>query len=411
MGRRRPRRSLVQGEVERIGRGGDGVVPTPDGPVYVPMAVVGDRLRLEVTTSGKTRRGRAVEVLAPGPARRPSPCELADRCGGCPWIVMEEEAQRELKRGWLERALPSPAREVTVVAAGDLHYRCRARLAWGRGHLGFRVRRSAALCDVARCVVLAPALDAALRPLRALPVAGQGEVWLALRDDRPVAVLSTEDAQPGALYQACEAAVRRGDFAGLLLRVAGAEASWGEPAAERRPGLDGEPVEGAVGGFSQAHGALNQALVAYVRQEAAPDGRRILELFCGSGNLSVALGAGAAELWAVEADAAAAEACRRNLRARGLAGRVIVGDASEPPPVDAEVAVLDPPRIGAEQAVRALAGRRKLQRIVYVSCHLGTLGRDLRILADAGWRVQAARGFDMFPQTPHLESVVTLIRG
>ncbi len=405
------RSRFVEGEVERIARGGDGVLRTPEGPVFVALSVVGDRLRVKVTGSGKARRGYLRAVLRPGPARRPSPCDLAERCGGCPWIVMDETAQRTLKRSRLERALPSPAAEVTVTSAEDLGYRCRARLAWGRGRVGFRVRRSAELCDVTSCVVLAPAVDAAIAVVRALPLEGQGEVWLALRDGRPVAILSTDDPQAGEVYRACEEAVNRGDLAGLLLRVAGAEARWGDPAAERRLGFDGEPIEGAVGGFSQAHGTLNLALVAYVHEQARPEGSRVLELFCGSGNLSVALAAGAAEFWAVEANAEAADACLRNLRGRGLEGRVSVADANQPPLMDADVVVLDPPRVGAEEAVRALAGRRKLRRIVYVSCHLGSLERDLRILAEAGWRVGAARGFDMFPQTPHLESVVTLVRG
>ncbi len=412
MGRLRTKHGPLVGEVARIAPGGDGVLDTPVGPVYVPMAVQGDRLRVALEGKGRRLRGRVVEVLAAGPDRRSSPCSLAGRCGGCPWIVMTEDAQRNLKRAWLARALPSfPPEGVGFTAAESLHYRARARLAWNRGRVGLRVRRSRAVCDVPSCAVLAPALDSALAPLRTLPLAGQGELRLALRDERSVAVLSTDDPQPPEVYGGCERLVSEGRLAGMVLRVAGAEARWGEPAAERRAGLDGAPVEGAVAGFSQAHGPLNAALVAYVRRQATPAGKRVLELFAGSGNLSVALAAEATEFLAVESDGAAADACRRNLRARGVPGRVRVGDANEPPLIDAEVAVLDPPRIGAKGAVRALAVRTKLRRVVYVSCRLATLERDLRELVGAGWKITAARGFDMFPQTPHLESVVTLERG
>jgi 23S rRNA (uracil1939-C5)-methyltransferase len=123
--------------------------------------------------------------------------------------------------------------------------------------------------------------------------------------------------------------------------------------------------------------------------------------------------ASAASLVAVESDRAAVEALREQLAERGIKHVVVrCADAAEGArggsPVD--VAVLDPPRSGARAALPALLARRPT-RIVYVSCDLATLERDLRTLTDAGYRIDRALAFDMFPQTAHLESVVRLQRG
>ena len=161
---------------------------------------------------------------------------------------------------------------------------------------------------------------------------------------------------------------------------------------------------------AQAHAGLNDALARHVAAEAAPEGKRVLELYAGHGNLSVLLARGAAAFRAVEQDGPATEALRANLAARGLAARVHAGDAAEARLEDAEVVVLDPPRSGAREVARRLAEPNGVERVVYVSCDPATLGRDLATLTAGGWTVERAVAFDMFPQTPHVETVVTLER-
>jgi 23S rRNA (uracil1939-C5)-methyltransferase len=151
--------------------------------------------------------------------------------------------------------------------------------------------------------------------------------------------------------------------------------------------------------------------VRCVEELAQPERARALELYAGHGNLTFAL-ASAASLVAIESDAAAVDALRAQLLERGFPHvQVRCADAAEGArggsPVD--VAVLDPPRSGARAAIAALL-KRNPARIVYVSCDLATLERDLRALTDACYRVDRALAFDMFPQTAHLESVVRLQR-
>jgi len=230
--------------------------------------------------------------------------------------------------------------------------------------------------------------------------------------ERAVAALRSDAPQPPELYRELEALVEGGTLAGAALRVAGAsvDATWGEP-RERREHPDGAPLWGTVAGFSQAHDEVNRALVSRVVELADPDGKGVLELYCGTGNLTVALARAAEPLTAVEQDADAAQACRENLRDRGLRATVRTGDAERYRPSSRpDVAVLDPPRQGAPGAIRRLIDLG-VPEIVYVSCDPPTLGRDLRSLAEAGYRLTDAVAFDMFPQTAHVEGVVRLERG
>jgi len=121
----------------------------------------------------------------------------------------------------------------------------------------------------------------------------------------------------------------------------------------------------------------------------------------------------------VEYDAAAVRDARHNLREwpwarvhRGDAGEVLTRNGVS----GASLAVLDPPRTGADRAVISALidapadGGGSLRRIAYVSCDPATLARDLRLLVDGGWTLDELRGFDAFPMTHHVECLATLSR-
>jgi 23S rRNA (uracil1939-C5)-methyltransferase len=137
---------------------------------------------------------------------------------------------------------------------------------------------------------------------------------------------------------------------------------------------------------------------------------RVLELHCGIGNFTVGLAAQASALVAVEQEPLSAEACQRNLKRLGRKARVTVGDASQPPKGRYDVVVLDPPRQGAKALFEGSAILPGPKRLVYVSCDTATLARDLQLATAKGYRIDRLIGFDMFPQTAHLESLVRLVR-
>lgn len=412
----------LEGTVRDLSRFGEGVVHTERGAVFAPGVLPGERVSLHgVHKAGKVLRARRSRVLDPSGQRVDPACPITGRCGGCPLMIATPLVQRRFKQGLLEQALTSlPGAddvEVGWVGTRAAHgYRRRARVAWTRERdlrLGFRTPRSNKITDVARCAVLHPAIDGALRHVRealSTHLAGRGEVHLALgAEERAVAALRSDDAQPPEVFGALEVAVAEGILAGAALRAGGAsvDAVFGDPREIRR-GADDEPLVGTVAGFSQPHDEMNHALVRRVLELARPEKRSVLELFCGAGNLTVALARAASELVAIEQDQAAADACRRNLEARGIDAAVRAADAEGYRPKSRpDVVVLDPPRTGAPGAIKRIIARG-IGEVVYVSCDPPTLARDLARLAEAGYRLTDAVAFDMFPQTAHVESVVRM---
>ncbi|HEY6879821.1 MAG TPA: 23S rRNA (uracil(1939)-C(5))-methyltransferase RlmD, partial [Polyangiales bacterium] len=410
-------RPVLEGRVRDVVPSGDAVVETASGVVFARGGLPGEQVRVRLDNkAGRVRRGRIIGVSTPSASRVEPPCKYAERCGGCSLMHAELAQQRALQRGFLEAALRKVGAEVEVrfsPSPRTLGYRVRARLAFRKRQLGFHRGRSEELVDIDTCLVLAPPLQQALTMLResVLPeLTGEGELSLALgSEERAVVVLRTETPQSPALYRAAEGLVPA--LAGVALYVAGATtpAQFGD-AREWSRAHDGSPLEGPIGGFSQAHREVNDALVARVTELAQCEGMRVLELYAGSGNFTVALARGAQSYVAIEQAPDAVRALRQNLSQRALGAKVVEGDVMRSlagPALD--VVVLDPPRTGAPGVLPALLAR-KPKRIVYVSCDPATLARDVAEVLARGYVLRWAEAFEMFPQTADLESVVLLER-
>jgi 23S rRNA (uracil1939-C5)-methyltransferase len=229
---------------------------------------------------------------------------------------------------------------------------------------------------------------------------------------------------PASTWAALDGRVREGAWAGAQVVLAGASrpATFGDP----RPvvaGADGDPLLIAPGGFAQPSDAgaalLGRRVDELTRIDAPrpsstsappPRARHVVELFAGSGTLSVLLARGAASFTAVEIVAEAATALRENLAARGLRARVVAADADAfALPAETSVVVLDPPRAGAPGAARAIAASGA-RVVVYVSCDPSTLARDLATLTRGRLVVTHLETFELFPHTSHVETVVRLAR-
>lgn len=414
------RKTLVEGDVRAIARGGDAVVETEDGVVLVPGALPGERVELELTASKRgAARGRLRRIFHEADARRTPACKDAARCGGCPLMIAAPDTQREIKLGFLReacRGLPGAAGLELgwVTSPLELGYRRRARFAWHRDTLGYRQLHSKRVSEIDECIVLMEPLRLAWNEVRdclAPSLRGDGEIQLQLSGREGVVVgLHSKHEQAPTLYAACDALSKRARITGVTLRMGqgGAPATWGETQV-----LIGEgeaALEAPSGAFSQANDGINAKLIEAVLELAQPEGMKILELHSGIGNFTIPLAREAGTLVAVEQDPRSVEACQENLKRRGLQARIVLGDANHPPKGRHEVLVLDPPRQGARALFEHSDVLPGPKRIVYVSCDTATLARDLRLAAEKGYGIDRAIGFDMFPQTAHLESLVRLVR-
>lgn len=411
--------------VAALAHGGAGVAHVErDGErraVFLARTAPGDEVRARVDFDARPARGTVLEILRPSEARTPPPCADAERCGACDWMHLAHSSRVAAHEALVREVLPGESYALTFHSAPrETGWRIRARL---HARPPARARRGGALAigfhgtgthepvDVASCIVLHPALESARRKLALVleGVASRGEIRLALgAAHKPVADLRFERDLPPSVYARTDALVTSGEWAGA--RVFGGGVT--RPSVMGRPepivdGADGSPLVLPPGGFSQANAELNGELARLV-DASIPRGTRVLELHAGAGNLSVLL-ARDRRLVAVEAEADAVEAARKNLRTRALDAKVVHGDA-ETQRIESGVqaVVLDPPRTGARGLADTLAkAPRSVRTVAYVSCDAPTLGRDLARIGGR-FRLREVHLFEMFPQTSHVEIVAVL---
>lgn len=414
--------------IESLAAGGAGVGRLASGAVvFVPRAAPGELIEAEVSTAQKPAQGRVLRVIEPSPARVAPVCPHLAACGGCDWMHLAAGAQEEghaaIVRSALAHALPGAALpEIRVhPAPRPLAYRTRARLFLKtdrRGvHVGYRAAGSHELAPIDTCAVLDPALGPVVSELGALLAGARGEGDVAVargQGGRPVVSLSFRGDLAPAVWAALDARVSSGAWAGAQVILEGVRtpATFGD-ARPVLTGADGEPLRVPAGGFAQASDE-GAALLARRADELSrldtQRARNVVELFAGSGTLSVLLARDAASFTAVEIDPAAATSARENLAARRLPGKVVAADADAfAIPADTTVVVLDPPRAGAPGAAQAIAASGA-RVVVYVSCDPGTLARDLARLTRGRLAVTHVETFELFPQTSHVETVVRLAR-
>jgi 23S rRNA (uracil1939-C5)-methyltransferase len=403
-------------DVEAMAPSGEGLASSEGKPVLIAGALVGERVVARVE-SNKRARGRIEEVVRAHPERVAPPCPVAHRCGGCDWMHAAPGLQQRMHLDVVRSLLSRHAIEVpvTIAAVGEpLGYRDRARLSLrARGRqvqVGYRVSRGKSLVALEACPVLRPSLQRVFADLGAALAGsdGEGEALVGRGDgDRPVVELSFRGELAATVFGALAALAGDG-WAGARLWAEGASqpASYGDPRGVT-VAADGEVLRLAPGGFAQPSEAAAIALGQHVGAATA-GAETIVELFAGSGTLTVMAARGVRSYVAIEQSAAAVEALRENLSARGLVARCVVGDANAQHIGPVDLVLLDPPRIGALGAVERILEARP-RCVVYVSCNPATLARDLAALG-ARYRTEGVALFDAFPQTSHVEAVAILQR-
>jgi 23S rRNA (uracil1939-C5)-methyltransferase len=357
-------------------------------------------------------------------------CGLFGECGGCQYQHFPYPEQLKIKENHVKEILGRLARKSPfhvlpiIPSPRDRAYRVRARFQVaaneGRRILGFYSWRTHRVVEVRECPLLHDPANRILEGLRNwveradLPVRS-AEVQVSPDETRGVVCLTLEgNGNP----QAGKEAGNIPGVKGVVLR--GRERnSWGDPAlAYAWPQIgEREGLQVRTGGdsFCQVNPLQNFTMMRTVVEWAGLTGKeKVLDLFCGSGNLSLPLAQRAGEVWGVDQDRPAVSQAAENARANGLSNcTFIAANANEGiRRVESQgrrfdLAVLDPPRVGAYETLHALASLRP-RGILYVSCEPPTLVRDLARLIELGYRVEKIQPLDMFPQTYHIEVLAQL---
>jgi 23S rRNA (uracil1939-C5)-methyltransferase len=418
---------------ERLAFGGFAVARHDGVAVFVPFAAPGDRLRVEVTEISKSFvRARIVDVLAPGPARVPPRCVHFGECGGCQLQHVDYAAQVAAKSELIRDALvrtggfdwPAP---VAVHHAEPWGYRSRTQLKLlatsGRrddsthGRLRKRERKALA-ADAA-----AGASDSAVANGDTAAPAGPPRAVLGFHrafahsvvDVQQCPVLAPPLEQGLAEVRNALAQLPRADWPYQVDGACGTgPASW----SPDLPGLRKDLVEHEVCGFRyliepESFFQGNRHLVERLVTGALGDERGGLafDLYAGVGLFSLPLSRRFARVVAVEDERRACTLGRVNVKTNRCDNVVYLRATTEQflreNKERPDLVLMDPPRVGAAPAIPALLALRA-NRLVYVSCDPQTLARDLRRLCDGGYELEQVEGYDMFPQTFHVEAVARL---
>jgi 23S rRNA (uracil1939-C5)-methyltransferase len=420
----------VKLRIDSLDAEGRGVARNAEGKVvFVEGALPGEEVDFAlIRKKSSFDVARVTQVVAAASSRQTPRCPYFGVCGGCSLQHADSRTQMAAKQRWLEENLArigkvQPDMLLPIVYGEDWHYRRRARLGAryvpkkGGAMVGFREKRSSYITDMRECHVLPRQISDLISPLRALVEelsikARLPQIEVAVGYEAAVLVIRHLDPltpQDEALLRAFADRYQ----ISLWLQPGGPDTAhpFHGPASELHYELPEFGVRLAFRptDFTQVNDGINRVLVSRAVRLLDPrPGERVGDLFCGLGNFSLPLATRGAEVIGFEGSRELVERARENASSNKLAVQFEVTDLFKTG-IDSfgsfEKLLIDPPREGAVEIVRALPAAWP-RRIVYVSCDPATLARDAGVLVHAkGFRLAAAGVVNMFPHTAHVESI------
>lgn len=387
--------ALLTLELTALGREGEALAETADGkPVFVFGGLPGETVTAEVVAERRNYAAAiAVETLIASPDRVEPECRYFGACTGCQWQHVAYERQLEMKRELLADAFrrvggldiePLP----TLPSPDRLGYRNHARFTVSKagGRLGYVHKERRRHVELDECLLMAPWINEALAAL-------QGR--------------AAETTQLSLRY-----GVNTGDYL-LQPTLQNPEIPLASGQKHYEEELLGRRFRVSSPSFFQVNTRQAERMAELVMERLRLDGSQtVVDAYAGVGTFAALMASRAKRVIAVEESAAALADARVNVE--GIPNvelrQARTEDALLELAADADAALLDPPRAGCMPAALDALCAAPPQRVVYVSCDPETLARDLAVLAAGPFRVEQAQPVDMFPQTRHVEAVVTLVR-
>ena len=438
--------------IDSLAYGGSGVARLNGFVVFVRRGLPGDTVRARVT---KVKRNHAeasvLEVVERGAPRVEAPCEHYPECGGCRFQDLAYEVQLEAKAAQVADALrrigglrdvePEPA----VPAESLFHYRNKLEYSFASAPDGLalglhKAGRWDEIVDVRTCWLtteLGNAIRNAVREWarqRGLPGYDQESQsgflrHLVVREGRntgqALVVLVTAPGElPEEDFVAAVRAFPEIRSVHWAVNDSPAEVTnlptkllWGDEAIEER--ILELRFRIRPNAFLQTNTAMCEVLYRLAADYAALTGSEtVYDLYCGTGTIGLSLARSALTVWGIESSHESVACAVENAELNGIANAAFfAGDvgadleelrdrAGSP-----DVVVVDPPRAGLAGKALRRVGRLGAPRLVYISCNPTTLaGNAKELVGEFGYRLERVRPVDMFPHTPHVESVALFTR-
>ena len=430
---------------------GQGVAKIEGCVVFIPNAIKGERVLVKIDKAKKTwASGKITQILEKSPHRVNRECGVAKLCGGCNFWHMDYEAESTLKadrvRDCLNRLGGESLDTVPILSAPTCHgYRNKAQYPVtgqkGKAIAGFFKAGTHQVIENDRCLILPQEMD----QVKELVIHHMNRFHIPAYDEtqhkglvrhifvrrgavsRQVLVcLCVNGRSLPHAKELTQALQKVSGFASLVLSInekPGNTILGDEFITLYGPGYIEDTLCGLTFRLSPRsfyqvnHRQAQRLYETAIREANITKEDTVLDLYCGVGTITLAMASAAGKVIGVEVVPQAVEDAKENALRNGITNaEFICGDAGEAAlelerrGVKADVVVVDPPRKGLNaDAIEALA-RFAPKRIVYVSCDPATLGRDLALLKEKGYRLLNATAADLFPRCAHVESIVCLTR-
>ena len=409
---------------EKLVYGGDCLGRLPDGrAVFVPFTLPGEVAEVEITESKERfARGRVLNLLESSPDRFDAPCPYFTVCGGCHYQHLDYTQQLYLKKELIKDQLERIGKltdlpEITITAS-PLPFGYRNQVQFHPTNfnseevlpsLGFKRANLDQVLPIDKCLLIPVVLIAILAQIELEPDSGISRLAMRIDSDGELMlVFEGESDDPPELSIELPVSSAYVSPGGQSLNLSGNDALVYS--------VLGKEFLVSPESFFQVNLPVAEEMLRHVLSliENLPD-LSILELYSGVGLFTRFLAPHASQLTTIESSPSACFDFVSNLDEfdnvslyEGAVEEILPGLVEQIKPID--MVVLDPPRAGLNAKARQALVDLYPQQIIYISCDPSTLARDLKHFTGAGYYLQSAHAFDMFPQTAHVETMTVLRR-
>jgi 23S rRNA (uracil1939-C5)-methyltransferase len=389
---------IIEVTTERLAYGGEAIARFEGLAIFIPLAAPDEQLRVRIVERKKNFARAVIEsILNPSPSRRTPPCQYFGACGGCQLQHLDYASQLAEKTGFIRDALKRIGGidwqdEIEMRSAAEFGYRLRAQIKVALDEkdelvIGFNQANSHRVCDVESCPILMPQLNESFQKAR---------VELQRRSKE------------------FNEYINEFEIAGDGRQVVTEPQFYDFETDELRREINGLVYHFSPTVFFQANDLLIDEFVKEATQDES--GELAVDLYAGVGLFALQLAPRFTRVIGVEVHSESVEFALKN-RAINEIKNVTFNHTQtdswlqdyirQPTHTTPDLIILDPPRIGAAEAMNLIATLAPA-RINYISCDPATLARDLKTLTASGYRLRRIIGFDLFPQTYHIESIAFL---
>lgn len=424
--------SLREGLVTTIAFGGNGILRDQGQVIFVPFTAPEDQVVVQIIRQKRRyAEGRLVKILSPSPLRTTPVCPYFGRCGGCQFQHLSATAQQAIKRQFLQEAFHSLFKRHSLdLAIPEI---IAAEESWSyRKHIRLKIQRDSSgtfqigyldydyhFIAIQQCAIFHQNGDPILTQLTQFL---QGPAWHAIKSGE-VKIFHIGERYLFVFYL--------NHLPDTLDSISLPHASWQGiilSASEKPAFIIGDTrcewflppfhlsVVFSPFGFIQNHEAQSLKLYRFILDQIPSTVHRALDLYCGIGITSLLIGQQGIETVGIESHPETIEKAKENASRNQIKNVVFqCGDAEKITPsllqeTSYDLILMNPPRTGLSPALTATIGRSHVPHLIYVSCMPSTLVRDLDLFLQQGYVIKTIQGFDLFPQTTHIETVVILSR-